>query len=286
MSLYFSLREGIRGFAKARLATLLSISSITLTILLLGLLVSFNLNINAIINNIRAKIELEVFVNISTTDPEIDHLKNQLSREKGVAALKFISRDQAAERYKAETGQDIFQILEFNPLPASFIITPTQEYRTSVRIELLKKRIEQFPDVDEVVYQKPILVTIERYIQTGNVIMIAISLIIVAIAVILIHNTIRLTIHARRNLIEIMRLVGATERFVRRPFLIEGILQGLLGSVLAAGIVYYLLQLIKIFVYADLYYEYRLFSGLIVFGTLVGLFSAWLSVRKYLQDTG
>jgi cell division transport system permease protein len=116
--------------------------------------------------------------------------------------------------------------------------------------------------------------------------MIAISLIIVAIAVILIHNTIRLTIHARRNLIEIMRLVGATERFVRRPFLIEGILQGLLGSVLAAGIVYYLLQLIKIFVYADLYYEYRLFSGLIVFGTLVGLFSAWLSVRKYLQDTG
>ncbi len=285
MSLYFSIREGIRGFSKARLASLLSLSSIALTIFLLGLLLSFNYNLNAIINNIRAKIDLEVFINIAASDNEIQQLQNQISREKGVAGIKFISRDQAAERYRAETGQDIYQILEYNPLPASFIITPIVEYRQSVMIEVLKKRLETFTQVDEVIYQKPFLVALERYIQLGNIIMISLSLVIIIIAIILIHNTIRLTIHARRNIIEIMRLVGATERFVRRPFLIEGIIQGLLGSLLAAGIVYYLLRAIKIFVYAKLQFNSELFLGLIIFGTLIGLFSAWLSVRKYLKDT-
>ncbi len=285
MSLYFSILEGIRGFSKARLASLLSLSSIALTIFLLGLLLSFNFNINVIINNIRAKIDLEVFINIAASDVEISQLQNQISREKGVASVKFISRDQAAVRYRAETGQDIYQILEYNPLPASFIITPVVEYRQAVMIEILKKRLETYTHIDEVIYQKPFLVALERYIQLGNIIMIGISAVIVIIAMILIHNTIRLTIHARRNIIEIMRLVGATERFVRRPFLIEGIMQGLLGSLLAAGIVYYLLRAIKIFVYSNLQFNYELFLGLIVFGTLIGLFSAWLSVRKYLRNT-
>jgi cell division transport system permease protein len=284
MSLYFSIREGMRGFSKARLASLLSLSSIALTIFLLGLLLSFNYNLNAIINNIRAKIDLEVFINIAASDNEIQQLQNQISREKGVAGIKFISRAQAAERYRVETGQDIYQILEYNPLPASFIITPIVEYRQSVMIEVLKRRLETFAQVDEVIYQKPFLVAIERYIQLGNIIMVSLSLVIIIIAIILIHNTIRLTIHARRNIIEIMRLVGATERFVRRPFLIEGIIQGMLGSLLAAGIVYYLLRAIKIFVYAKLQFNYELFLGLIIFGTLIGLFSAWLSVRKYLKD--
>jgi cell division transport system permease protein len=283
MSLYFSLVEGIRGFAKARLASLISVSSITLTIFLLGLLLCFNININIIINNIRARIELELFINVAASDDEIAQLKKQISQENGVAGIKFITRDQAAERYKTETGQDIYQILEYNPLPASFIITPLVEYRNSARIEILKRRLEVLPHVDEVIYQRPFLVALERYIQLGNIIMIIVSAVIIIIAMILIHNTIRLTIHARRNIIEIMRLVGATERFVRRPFLIEGIIQGLLGSLFASGILYYLLRAIKIFVYAYLQFDYNLYFALIIFAILIGLFSAWLSVRKYLQ---
>jgi len=282
MSLYFSLIEGIRGFSKARLASVISISSITLTIFLLGLLVCFNLNINMIIDNIRAKIDLELFINIAATDQEITQLHNQINQEKGVAGTQFVSRDQAAERYKTETGQDIYQILDYNPLPASFIITPQVEYRRSDRIEILKNRLQALPHVDEIIYQRPFLVAIEHYIQLGNIIMFSISAIIVIIAIVLIHNTIRLTIHARRNIIEIMRLVGATERFIRRPFLIEGIIQGLLGSLLASGVLYYLLRAVKIFFYARLQIDYNLYLGLILFGILIGLFSAWLSVRKYL----
>jgi len=285
MSLYFSFIEGIRGFSKARMASMLSISSIALTIILLGLLLSFNININAVINTIRSKIELELFIHITATDAEMEQLKKQISQEKGVAHIKFINREQAADRYKSETGQDIYQILEYNPLPASFIITPASDYQRSDKVEILKKRLEKFTQVDEVVYQKPFLVAVEKYIQIANIIMLILSMVVIIIAITLIHNTIRLTIHARRTLIEIMRLVGATERFVRRPFIIEGILQGLFGSLIAAGIIYYLLRVIKIFVYSNLYYDYRMFSGLIVFGILIGLFSAWLSVRKYLLNT-
>jgi cell division transport system permease protein len=220
---------------------------------------------------------------MAASEAEIAQLQDQISREKGVAGIQFINRDQAAARYKAETGQDIYQILEYNPLPASFIVTPVAEYRNSVMIEILKKRLEMLAQVDEVIYQKPFLVALERYIQLGNIIMIVISTIIVIIAVILIHNTIRLTIHARRDIIEIMRLVGATERFVRRPFLVEGILQGLLGSLLATGFVYYLFRAVKVFVYSNLQFNYELFLGLILFGTFIGFLSAWLSVRKYLR---
>jgi cell division transport system permease protein len=285
MSLYFSLIEGIRGFSKARIASMLSVSSIALTILLLGLLLSFNINMNMIIDHIRSKIELEMFIRITATDAEIEQLKTQVSQEKGISRTKFISREQAAERYRLETGQDVFQILEFNPLPASLIITPSSDFQRSDRVEILKKRLEDYNLVDEVVYQKPFLVALERYIQLANIIMLFLSMIVIIIAVALIHNTIRLTIHARRTLIEIMRLVGATEKFVRRPFIIEGILQGMIGSLIAAGIIYYLLRVIKIFVYSALYYDYRMFAGLVAFGILIGLFSAWLSVRKYLMST-
>jgi cell division transport system permease protein len=130
MSLYFSIREGIRGFSKARLASLLSLSSIALTIFLLGLLLSFNYNLNAIIN-IRAKIDLEVFINIAASDNEIQQLQNQIGREKGVAGIKFISRPGCGEIQSGNRAGHLSDS-EYNPLPASFIITLIVEYRQSV----------------------------------------------------------------------------------------------------------------------------------------------------------
>jgi UDP-N-acetylglucosamine 2-epimerase len=85
-----------------------------------------------------------LFIHITATDAEMEQLKKQISQEKGIAHIKFINREQAAERYKSETGQDIYQILEYNPLPASFIITPSSDYQRSDKVEILKKRLENF----------------------------------------------------------------------------------------------------------------------------------------------
>jgi len=100
----------------------------------------------------------------------------------------------------------------------------------------------------------------------------------------LINNTIRLTIYARRDIIQIMRLVGATEGFIRRPFIVEGILQGILGSVLASILIYYLIKLIMALFLPNLVYDIRIFTGLIVFGFFIGMVSSYIAVGKYLRN--
>jgi cell division transport system permease protein len=112
---------------------------------------------------------------------------------------------------------------------------------------------------------------------------IVIGLIITIIATGLIFNTIRLTIYARKDMINIMRLVGATESFIRKPFLVEGIVQGLIGAILSSLIIYYSLILIQKYIYPYLVYQPLIFAGLILFGIVIGFFSAYLSVGKYLR---
>ena len=106
---------------------------------------------------------------------------------------------------------------------------------------------------------------------------------VVIIAFGLIFNTIRLTIYARKDMIHIMRLVGATEGFIKQPFIVEGIIQGVIGSVIASLIIYYSIQIIQANIYPYIVYHPFVFASLILFGMLIGLLSASMSVRKYLK---
>jgi cell division transport system permease protein len=109
-------------------------------------------------------------------------------------------------------------------------------------------------------------------------------LLIITIATTLINNTIRLTIYARRDIIQIMRLVGATERFVRRPFLVEGIVQGFAGSIIASFVIFYLVKIIKIFFLPYIIFDFQIIIGLIIFGFVIGLISSYISVGKYMRN--
>lgn len=269
---------------KARMATVLSLVSIMLTIALIGVFVILALNLHNSINQIRKKIDLELFLSPSADEKDIADLRQQLLRQPGIDSVKFISREQAAQRFKTEFGEDVKSILEFNPFPPSFTIFMSAEYRTAEGAEKLKKSLEKIRIVDEVVYQKPLLLAIDKYVNIIYIGIVLATIIIVTIAVVLINNTIRLTIYARRDIIQIMRLVGATEGFIRRPFIIEGIFQGVLGSVIASVSIYYFVKLLKILVLPFIIYDIRIFAGLIVFGLLIGMISAYISVGKHLRN--
>ena len=200
-----------------------------------------------------------------------------------VKSLVYISKEQAAARFKSEFGQDIYEVFDYNPLPPSFIITLKDNYRTYEKINILSHRIEKYPEVDEVIYQKLFIATIDRYINLIIIAAIIIGIIITIIAIALIYNTIRLTIFARKEIIHIMRLVGATEGFIKRPFIVEGILQGLVGSLLSSIIIFYSIRLMKMFLYPFVFSDHRLFIILILFGIFIGMLSAYLSVQKYLK---
>ena len=284
MSLFFHITEGIKGLTKARLATLLSISSIMLTIILMALFIIFSLNLNTWINSFSEKIEMEVFLKITVSEEQIDELTEKLEQIPGILNTQFINKEEAAKRFKEEFGQDIFDVLDFNPLPLSFIITLEDRARNLNSIQKISGMIENITEVDEIVYQKFLLETIDKYINFIAIGVLFVGLIITVIAVVLIYNTIRLTIYARRDAIYIMRLVGATQAFIRTPFIIEGVLQGLIASSLASVIVYYLVQFVIHFIYPFLVFNNQIFIFLISFGLIIGLLSASLSVAKFLKS--
>ncbi len=284
MSILFSISESIKSMTKARLATMLSISSITLTIILIGIFIVFSINLHDWINQVRQKIEMEVFLDINIKAAQVKDVERKLLDEEGIDSVRYVSRDAAANKFKQEFGEDVLSLLEFNPFPASFTVFLKDAFRSAEGAKKIKQKLEKYKYIDEVVYQEPLLLTIDRYINIIYVILVLSSVIIISIAIVLINNTIRLTIYARRDIIQIMRLVGATERFVRRPFIIEGMLQGIAGSLIASFIVFYLVKLFKIFFLPYIIFDLVIIPGLIAFGFFIGLISSYISVGKYMRN--
>jgi cell division transport system permease protein len=200
-----------------------------------------------------------------------------------VREIEYISKDDAAQRFQEEFGQNIYDVLEFNPFPSSIVIHLNEGYLTPAAISKLKNQLELMTNVDEVFYKKPLLEKIDKYVQIVYILAILVGLVIIIIAIGLIFNTIRLTIYARKDMIHIMRLIGATEGFIRKPFLVEGILQGFLGGILASLAIYYSMKLIQIYIYPYIISHPLVFVGLILFSMIIGLFSAYLSVGKYIR---
>ena len=268
---------------KARMATIISITSISLTLFLIGAFVLAIINLHRWINVVSEKIEMEVFLETGLNEQKIETIKTLLENTSGVKQITYISSEKAANRFQKEFGENVYDILAFNPFPPSFIISLEDSYRTPQKIEEIKRNLESKEEIDEVIYQKPLIELIDHYLNIFYIGIIIICLIVVIIAIILINNTIRLTIHARRDIIQIMRLVGATEGFIRRPFILEGIFQGFTGSIIAAVCLYYISRIVEKFLYPDIVYTYHSFAGMIIFGILIGLFSSFFSVNKYFK---
>jgi cell division transport system permease protein len=283
MSYWFSFKEGLKGFRRARLATTITITSIAFALLLVGVFLTFSINVQAWIGDVRSKIELEVFL-----EPLIDNASGQQIREKisgidGVGSVEFVSKEKAAERFHKEFGRNIYEALESNPLPASCVVKMKPGSQSSLVISKIIARINELDGVTDVVYQKEALALIDHYLQMVYLIVGGVGFILILIAVILLNNTIRLTILARKDIIHIMQLVGAKESFIRRPFVIEGFIQGLLGALLANIMIIGVERLIKAWFYARLLQRSEIYGFVLLTGLIIGIFSSRISVSKYLK---
>jgi cell division transport system permease protein len=284
MNFWFGIREGLKGFGRARLATTLTITSIAFSHLLIGIFIVFSLNVESLISDIRSKMEFEVYLESTLSEEKGRVIEKKIRDLDGVESVAFISKEQAAQRFEEEFGRNIDDILSVNPLPPSCIVQMKEGFRNLKAIEAISVSISGMDGVDEVIYQKRVLALIDRYITILYLIGGGIGLILMIIAAILLHNTIRLTIFARRDIIEIMNLVGATKAFINRPFLVEGFLQGLFGSILAGAMLYLVVEATRYFIYPYLLFRYEIFAILILLGILIGFFSSRLSVTKHLPN--
>lgn len=279
----YSIVEGLKGLRRARFSTSVSIFTIFISLVIIAIFLIFIFNVNWIIKQIQTRMELEVFIDNSYTQEQIDELQLQIKGIAGVEEIRYISKTEAAEIFRQQFGKDVFEILEENPLPASFQIRLNPEYRSARNAELVFNKILELEGIDEILYREDLLTILEKYMHFFVIIATIVGGLLALSSIILVSNTIKLVIYSRKKIIEIMKLVGATGSFIRRPFLVEGIVQGSCGGLVAALFFYGLFRIVDIEIPGFILIDDRIYALLIMLGLLFGLIGSLIAVRKFLN---
>ncbi len=283
MNLLFFLKEAFVGLKRAKISALITIVSICLSLTLIGLFTLLGLNLKDIFFRFYKEIEVEIFLEPKISEDQISKLIAEFQNYSEVKNVRFVSRQEALKEFQDIFGTDISGVLTENPLPASFRLTLKSSFSKPETVEKLTSKITELPGIQEIIYQKEIINFIHKYFTISLIIIGLFAIILIVIMTILVFNTIRLTIYARRNIIQIMKLVGATNFFIKGPFIFEGILQGLIGGILSILLVWSTTLIVKNILLSDLFVSAYLYTFVIGLGIFFGLIGSYLSVNKYLK---
>jgi len=265
-----------------------TIISITLVLFLLGLLGMIILHANKLSDYVKENIGFSIIMREGVRESGILELKKSLDRAPYVKSAEYIPPDRAAEKLQDELGEDFVGFLGYNPLLPSIDLRIKAAYTVNDSLTRIERQLLQRPEVKEVFYQKSLVDAINRNLEKISLILLGFSAILLFIAIVLINNTIRLSVYSKRFLIRSMQLVGATEGFIRKPFLSRSILHGTVSALVALGMlmvmVYFALDQIPELLELQ---DPVMLIGWVVFIVLLGVFISWSStyfaVRKYLR---
>ncbi len=290
MSLGYMLKEGFAGLKRARLAAFTSIFSLFVAVLLIGVLTRVGFNAYEVSQMLKQQVEVEVFLE-NVDEQTTNELQQRIGEEPIVAEMNYISRDSASKVFREEFGMGGEALADLNFLPASFRVLVSDEASVA-QVDSLVQVINDYRGVDEVRFNLALLELLERRTEQLVLIGAAIGLFILFVAIILVFNTIRLTIYAKRDLIRAMKLVGATNGFIRRPFLLEGVVQGVIAGGLAAGLVYLLFDWIVPIYFTQIgvlswpFGEwYYLIGGIVLLAIIMGWWGSRWAARKFIRET-
>lgn len=289
------IKTGISGVWKNKSMGLASIISISAVSIILGIVLIAALTMNVLLKDVQKKVdEIEIYIKDEVTEERIKEIGDSLEAQEGIKDIKFKTKDAALEEMKKVWGEDAY-ILEGleqdNPLERSFVVS-VKNIEDSHRIVEFGKSLDGVSNV--VYYQDAVdkLVKIANYVRVGGLI---VTLILIVISILVISNTVKLTVLARRREIEVMKYVGASNGMISGPFIIEGVIFGLIGAILAFVLTNYSYQ----FVYSRFNERvYTLISSyliepkflrtdlLIIFctlGVVIGTVGSVFSLKKYLR---
>jgi len=264
------------------------IISLALVLFMLGLLGLVVLNAQKLSNHIKENIGFQVILKDTATSAQVDALQQEISVSNYAKSVNHITKEQAAEKLKADLGEDFISFLGYNPLKASFDVKLNADYANPDTLSGIEKTLLQKPIVKEVVYHKDMIKQFNKNAKSVAFFLLIFTVALLIVAVALINNTIRLSIYSQRFLIRTMYLVGATRIFISRPFIFRGIRQGIIAGVLAGILLAGFLVLSTKYIPDLLQLQDEnmlalLFGGIVVLGILISGFSALLSVMRYLH---
>ncbi|WP_208975278.1 permease-like cell division protein FtsX [Proteiniborus ethanoligenes] len=288
------IKQGFIGVWRNRTMSIASVGSVSATLTILGIVLILILNINTAANTTKDQFdEIQIYLEEELTVEETEKIGQAVSDYEGVSSVIFQSKEQALEIMREEWGDQgyLLEGLEENPLPNSYILQlEAIEYANPV-----VNRLKGLKGIEEIKYYKDIvekLMTVANYVRIGGLIIIGILLFI---SVFIISNTVKITVAARRKEISIMKYVGATNGYIRGPFMVEGMLLGLIGTIISISIVYYGYKYLvsslneKLYVLFTVYMipPGTMFNDIaiifIAIGVGIGLLGSIISLKKFLN---
>jgi cell division transport system permease protein len=283
-------REALLSFRRAPLLSVLSVTTIAFSLFTVGLFALVAINLRQALRGLEERVEVVAFVLHGTPPETIALATADIAAFPEVQEVTYVTAEQALERARRELVEfrDAYQDLQVNPLPASIEVRLRQGYRDAATVAAVADRLRGFAFVDDVRYGREWVERLDHLRNLTGVVGLVIGLAFAVVAVVIIGVTIRLTILQRAREIAVMRLVGATNWFVRGPFLLEGALKGLLGGVLSLGLCYAGYVLFRdrsIGALAGLVFFHPFHMALLViFGILLGLGGSLVSVGRHLRN--
>ncbi len=265
-----------------------TVISIALVLFMIGTLGVLILHARKISNYVKENIQLSVMLLPDANLDDIGKLIKMLEKSEYVKSTTYITKDEAAEKLKEELGEDFVGFLGYNPLLGSIDVKLKADYADMQSVNTLKSTISTFKIVKIVDYQQSLIDKINQNMRTLTLVILGFSALLFFIAAALINNTIRLSLYSRRMLIKSMKLVGATRGFIRKPFVLGGLMQGFYGAIIANILLLVLLYFSKkeipdLVEIQDYNMVLTLMGGVVVVGILIAGLSTFFAVNKYLR---
>jgi len=262
--------------------------SIGLVLFLLGVLGLLVLNTKKLADHFKEQIKISVFLKDNAKEVEVDQLQKSLVMSDYTKSAVYVSKEEAAEMHSAEIGENFLDFLGYNPLKNSIDVALKADFVSTAQVEEIASELAKKDYVEEVSYDKPLIALLTDNVKKISFWILIASTVFTLIAVLLINSSIRLSIYSKRFIIKTMQMVGATKRFIRRPFIWTNIKLGILGSLIALmalGIVLYYvdknfpeLNLLQDFIILSI-----LFIGVFVLGVLISLISTYFATQRFLN---
>ena len=278
------------GYSKIKLRSsyLTLVVSVSLVLFLLGVLGLVLINAKELSDYLRESLSFSIMLDDEAKEPDIRMLQKDLDAKPYVKSTEYVSKDAAAAKMKKDLGEDFISFLGDNPLPPSIDVYLYAGYTSPDSVAKIEKYVREYPFVKEVLVQESLLFLINDNVRKISLFLLVISTFLFLIALTIINNTIRLSIYSRRFLIRTMQLVGATRGFIRRPFLVQSAVHGLLAALVAMSLLMGLLYLIEkqfflMFSFESTYLLLLLGISIVITGILINIISTFFSVNRYLS---
>lgn len=284
--------DALKSLKRNKTITFASIITVAATLFIFGVFLIVAQTINMGVESVESKVEIKAYLVDEITSQELSNVESILKGVEGVKELTYESKEEAFEKFKERLGEDNAILAGFsedrNPLPNSFVVS-LDEPEAAMRVEEALTGVRGVEDVGNERDTVERIIGLAKIIRTMGVV---IFMILVLVSLFLISNTIKLTVYSRRREIGIMKFVGATDWFIRWPFLIEGMIMGLIGGMIAVGVVFFAYQLVYADITQSLFYAGLVKPGEVLnnfswqfglTGVVIGALGSFIALKRFLD---